>query len=96
MIASDKILNRLKECVRENRYIVTLHAEEEMDDDELSVFDVEHTVLTGKIIEKQKDDERNEWKYLVRGETIDSEYVIAAVKISPTGKMVIITVFRDE
>jgi len=34
---------------------MTLHAEEEMVDDKLSIFDVERTILTGKIIERQKD-----------------------------------------
>ena len=34
---------------------MTLHAEEEMDDDGLSIFDVERALLTGEIIERQKD-----------------------------------------
>ena len=59
MTSPDKILNKLKECVRENKYIMTLHAEEEMDADELSIFDIERAVLTGEIIEKQKEHESN-------------------------------------
>ena len=46
------ILIKFKECIRENRYIVTLHGEEEMDEDELSIFDVERAILTGAIIER--------------------------------------------
>ena len=92
----DKILTRLKECVRENNYIMTLHAEEEMDEDGLSIFDIEHAVLTGAIIEKQKDHESGEWKYLLHGKGINNDLVNVAVKISHTGKLVIITVFRDE
>ena len=90
------ILRILKECVKHNEYVVTLHADEEMDEDELSIFDVERAILDGDIIERQQDKEPSEWKYIVRGQTIDGSYVIVVVKIANTGKMVVITVFRDE
>jgi hypothetical protein len=32
-----------------------MHADEEMDEDELSIFDVETAILSGEIIERQKD-----------------------------------------
>lgn len=90
------ILKQLKECVRHNEYVVTLHADEEMDEDELSIFDIERAILTGEIIERQHDKEKAEWKYLVRGQTVGGAHVIVVVKISPTDKLVIITVFREE
>lgn len=34
---------------------MTLHAEEEMSDDGLTIYDIEHCILTGKIIERQKN-----------------------------------------
>ncbi len=85
-----------KECVRHNQYVVTLHAAEEMDDDELSIFDVERAILNGKIIARQQDKDPEEWKYIVRGQTIEGAYIVIVTKIGATGKMVIITVFRDE
>lgn len=91
-----KILSKFTECIRENRYVVTLHGAEEMDEDELSIFDVERAVLTGTIIERQKDSEKGEWKYLVRGQTIDGSKIVVVAKLSPTNKIVIITVYRDE
>jgi len=90
------ILTQLKNYIRQNRYIITLHAEEEMNEDELSIFDVEHAILTGSIIERQKDAARTEWKYIVRGQSIEGSAVVVVTKISTTGKMAIITVFRDE
>jgi len=90
------ILSKFKECVRENRYIVTLHGEEEMDEDELSIYDVERAILTGTIIERQKDSEKGEWKYIVRGQTMNDSEIAVVAKLSPTNKMVIITVYRDE
>jgi len=44
----DEILRKFKERIRINSYVVTLHGEEEMDKDELSIFDVESAVLTSK------------------------------------------------
>ena len=90
------ILIKFKECIRENRYIVTLHGEEEMDEDELSIFDVERAILTGAINERQKDNDKGEWKYIVRGQTIYGSVIAVVAKLSPTNMMVIITVYRDE
>jgi hypothetical protein len=61
----EKLLHQMREKVRALQYVMTLHAEEEMDSDDLSIFDVEHTILTGRIVERQKDNETSEWKYLI-------------------------------
>ena len=90
-----QILKRLRDCIRERRYVATLHAEEEMNNDELSIFDVERVILTGEIMERQKDKETGEWKYLVRGLTLEEMEAVGVTKLSPTGKMVI-TVFINE
>jgi hypothetical protein len=72
---------------------MTLHAEEEMNDDNLSVYDVEQAIFTGEIVESQKDDKTGEWKYRIRGRTVSGGKVEVIVKLSPTGKVVIITVY---
>jgi hypothetical protein len=48
-----RILEEIRDKVRLRQYIMTLHAEEEMNDDELSIFDLERCILTGEIIERQ-------------------------------------------
>ena len=73
---------------------MTLHAEEEMSDDNLSIFDIERSLLTGEIVERQKDAVTGEWKYLVKGDTVAGDEMMSVAKISPTGKLVIITVYR--
>ena len=90
----DRILKRMREKIRTRQYVMTLHAEEEMDDDHLSIFDVECGILTGKIIERQRDRlTATEWKYLIKGETLAGDPVVVVAKLSITGKMVIITVY---
>jgi len=91
----ERILKRMQDKVRTGQYVMTLHAEEEMNDDELTVFDVEHGILTGEIIERQKDQATSEWKYLVRGQTFAGDSVVMAVKLSFTDKLVIITLYVE-
>jgi len=50
---------------------MTVHAEEEMDDDRLSVFDVESAILTGRIVERQRDRRTREWRYVINGHGLD-------------------------
>ncbi len=61
---------------------------------ELTIFDVERAILTGEIVERQKDVQTGEWKYLVKGKTVAADDIMVVGKISLTGKLVIITVYR--
>ncbi len=89
-----RILMEIRDKIRLRQYIMTLHAEEEMSDDEWSIFDLERCILTGEIIERQKDGDTGEWKYLVEGQTVSNDKIVVVVKISPTGKLVFITTYR--
>jgi hypothetical protein len=91
----ERILQRFRECIRSLDYVVALHAEEEMDDDGLSVFDLENAVLTGEIVERQRDGRTPEWKYVVRGNALDGSAVCIVGKLSFTGRLVIITAYRE-
>jgi hypothetical protein len=72
---------------------MTLHAEEEMNEDGLTIYDVERSILTGEILKRQKDRVTAEWKYRLRGGTVDGGEIEVVAKLSPTGKLVIITVY---
>lgn len=50
-----RILKRMREKVRRGEYVMTTHTDEEADEDDLSLFDVESTILTGTIFERQRD-----------------------------------------
>ncbi|MEQ8187307.1 MAG: DUF4258 domain-containing protein [Candidatus Eremiobacterota bacterium] len=89
-----KILKQMRDKIRKRQYVMTLHAEEEMNDDNLIIYDVEHTILSGEIVERQKDIVSAEWKYRIAGETIKGNKVEVITKISMTGRVVIITVYK--
>lgn len=50
-----RVLRQMCEKIRTRQYVMTLHAEEEMSNDGLTIFDVERVVLTGDIFERQQD-----------------------------------------
>jgi hypothetical protein len=90
----DRILKRMREKIRTNDYVMTTHAEEEMDDDGLTIFDIERGVLTGEIVERNKEIVTAEWKYTIKGKSLVGDRIGIIGKISITGKLVLITVCR--
>ncbi len=73
--------------------MMTVHADEEMYDDGLTIYDVERGVLTGEIIERQIDEFTEEDKYCIKGETLGGLQIEVVAKIGPTDSLVIITVY---
>lgn len=90
------ILSRIREKIRTRLYVMTLHAEEEMDDDGLTIFDVENVLLTGSLVERQRDPKSRERKYLIRGETLEGNQVACvACKLGFADRLVILTVYVE-
>lgn len=90
----DELLQGMQDKIKSRQYIMTIHAEEEMSYDNLSIYDIEQAILTGEILERQKDRKTAESKYSIRGLAIDNNEVEIIAKLSPTGKLVIITVYQ--
>ena len=82
--------------IRTGEYVMTLHAEEEMDSDGFTIFDVENGILTGSIVERQEDPDTGDWKYVLEGEALDHSYIGIVAKLSPIDKLVIITIYGEE
>lgn len=73
-----------------------LHAEEEMDEEGLTIFDVESVILTGEIVEQERDRKSRKRKYLVRGQTVEGEKTAVVVsKFGSKGKLVFLTVYLE-
>ena len=89
----NQILQEIQEKVHNQEYVLTLHAEDEMAQDNLTSFDVENALLTGKIVGRQRDLHRDEWKYVVEGQTYGSEIAVVVTKLTFSRKLVIITVY---
>lgn len=92
----DRVRRRIREAIRIRRYVMTLHAEEEMADEGLGILDVENVLLTGRVVERQRDRGTRESKYLVRGAPLAGDGdVVVVVKFGPTSTLVILTVYVE-
>ena len=87
-------ITRLRDLVRSLRYTLTGHATEELDNDNFTILDLETIILAGEIIERQKDRVTGEIKCVVRGGARDGAPAEVVVKIDPTGRLVVITIYR--
>ena len=86
-------ITRIRDLVRSLNYVVSLHAAEELEDDNLTLLDLENIILTGRIVERQRDRQTSETKVLIRGHTLDGREAEVVVKLGPTGSLYIITVY---
>lgn len=86
-------LKQLRDLVRTLNYVVSVHAADELDDDNLTVFDLESILLTGRIAERQTDRDTREGKCVVSGRTLSGAPAEAVVKLGPTGQLVVITAY---
>lgn len=86
-------ITHLRQLVRSLRYVVSTHAAEELEDDNLTVLDLENIVLTGQIQERQRDAQTRETKYVVAGFTLDGAAAEVVAKVGIGGRLVIVTVY---
>jgi Domain of unknown function (DUF4258) len=86
-------ITQLRNLIRAKSYVVSLHAADELEDDNLTILDLESVVLTGKIAERQYDQQTNETKYRINGVTLEGYEAEAIVKIGFTGAVIIITAY---
>ena len=90
-----RIIDRLRAKIRAGQYVVPFHAANELDDDEISILDVENILLTGEVLERQRDPQTRERKYVIEGATLAGEAACCVVKIGPTGAVVLITAWLE-
>ena len=86
-------INHFRKLVRNLDYVVSSHAAEELEDDGLSIFDLESIVLSGRILERQCDAKTNEAKFVIAGATLDGAAAEVVVKVGFTGKLIVITAY---
>ena len=83
----------IRALVRSLNYVVTTHASDELDDDNLSILDLENAVLSGSITARQRDIETREVKCVIQDVTLGGRAAETIVKVGHGGKLVFITVY---
>jgi len=92
----ERELKRFRSLSREREYIITIHALEEMGEDDVLDEDIENVVLKGRIVERQLDRAMKERKYVLTGTAVGGEPVGVVLKMGSGGKAVVITVCREK
>jgi hypothetical protein len=85
-----RALQSMRLAVKEQRYRISSHANEEMSKDELVSLDIESIVLTGKIVRKYTRDPRGT-RYEIMGNTTDGRRACVVCRFLPSGVLLIIT-----
>lgn len=86
-------ISHFRHLIRTLQFFVSTHAAEELEDDNLTILDLENIILTGQIIARQRDAQTRELKYVVEGITLGGESAEAVVKVGFTGKLIVITTY---
>lgn len=73
---------------------MTVHAMEELAEDDLDILDVEQAILNGQVVRREKDDPRGT-RYVVEGIATDDETSVGIVGRFPGNeRYLIITVYE--
>ena len=86
-------ISRFRQLIRSLNYVVSTHAAEELEDDNLSILDIENIVLTGQITERQRDNQTRHVKCVVTGVTLAGSAAEVVAKVGFGGKLFVITVY---
>jgi hypothetical protein len=89
------VLRRMRRAIREQRYRISSHANDEMADDFLEAADVENVILTGEIVQKFTHDPRGT-RYEVLGDTTDYRRACVVCRFLLSGTLLVITTYVEE
>jgi len=87
-----RAIDKLRDAIRDERYLISVHANEEMSNDELMAIDVENAILTGKIAKRFTKDPRGA-RYEVVGKACDGRPIAVVCRTLGAAWLRIITVF---
>ena len=89
-----RALQRIQRAIREQRYRISSHANEEMSEDNLVAKDVENVILRGRVIRKFTRDPRGT-RYEIAGYTADGRRARVVCRFLLSGMLLIITAYED-
>lgn len=91
----DKILQKIQNCIKSGGWEITMHSDEEAQDDEITISDIKHVIKTGKIVKKYSHDPRGT-RYKLLGKLPDGRFLNLIFKFNSLNELRIITVFLEE
>jgi hypothetical protein len=89
------VLEKIRECIEQEKYMFTNHALDRVKERGIDIQTTVNVLLSG-YEEKQKtkfDQEKDSWKYAIRGKTID-DFDVRIIVAFDENEMLIITVMH--
>ncbi len=86
------VLQRMRHTIREQKYRISSHANDETADDFLEATDIENIILTCKIVRKFTHEPRGT-KYEVLGNSLDGRNAFVVCRFLNSGILLIITAY---
>jgi hypothetical protein len=91
-----RILAKIRAVVQQGNYVLSIHAENELANDNLNEQDLEAAILSGTIIRRERDP-IGRVKYVIEGRTLGRSGLTAVVQLFQTRQLaVIITVYESQ
>ena len=91
---ANRILERIRDAILDQRYVLSEHAYDEMDEDALDALDVEAAILTGDIAQTLSRDPRG-IRYVVEGVGCDQTTRVAVVvRFVERDQLLVLTVYE--
>ncbi len=88
-----RIIDRIREKVRNGQYGLTFHAIEEMADEGFEEEDFEEAMVSGRVVRRQRD-RLGRRKYTIEGLARDKRCLRAVCRFSDSGaSLVVITIY---
>ncbi len=89
-----RTLERIRDAIRKSSYDMTVHAVEEMAEDDLDKIDVEISIQNGQIMKTERDDPRGA-RHTIHGAGADRATGVGTVgRFTGTGRYLIVTVYK--
>jgi hypothetical protein len=86
-------LTMIRAAIAEGRYLTSDHADGGMEEDDLTILDLEHVVAHGKIRKKETNDPRGP-RWEIVGPTEDGRAVGVVVRMLQPDGVLVITVYE--
>ena len=91
---AERELDRIRRAILDQRYTLTEHAYDEMDEDRLDVLDVESAILTGRLEQTLTHDPRGT-RFVVVGRATDEQTPVGVVvRFVSADELLVLTVYE--
>ena len=84
-----RILEQIRALVREGKYVLSIHAENALTEDQFTEKDLEAAILNGEINRREKDPIGRS-KYIIEGRAEDQRGLTTVVQLFKTRQLVVI------